>query len=430
MGPRAEARGCDGGIVVFIVSFLLVAVQARATVRLPTDGYVRPGRYFPVEVSSDAHLRAAGCLPCDVTAAGRATVPMLAVAIPGPLSWGEGTAALRVPGDHERLVGATSGMPDGLFPGERIIPVRLDPADPLPGPAAAWEVLDAVVLDPAAMAALGEARRSALLAGGVTLAVSGDAAPDDRWRRRGALWVLSYAPAGPTGVMAEGAYAPTEAWTPGWSDREKWIVVAVGTSTCVLTTAAIAWPLAASRARSCGAARDGEAKPSDPRSRKRPDWGLVVAIGIPFVATGGILIWRSRLNSVAYGGGDVTVSGHGWRQRDTWVYERARMEADVVVPWKGWTHPVFASEEAADVNQARLTVAADGTLAFAMHLNAGSAMAFVRRDVGLGEVPPVSGEQGAAMRGIAPLYLSAGDKVAGETTASPGRWAGVAIVRP
>ncbi len=401
---------------------LLLAAPARAAtaLRLPTDGYVRPGRYFPVEVRADGParvaLRAPGCLPTDADVAGWATVPVLAVGPPGPLTGGDGPPLpLRVPAEGERLVAAATGLPPAaadLFPGDRLVPVRLDPSDPLPGPPAAWEVLDAVVLDPAAVAALTDARRSALLAGGVTLAVTGDAPPDAPpdarwpWRRRGRLWALSPSPAGPAaGVVLPDAYAPTDAWTPGWSPAVR---AAAGTAAVLVAIAVVAL------------------------TRFRRPWLAVAApVAASAVATAAVAVWRLTLDPVARGGGDVTVVTPALAQRDAWVYERARSPADVAVPWSGWTHPAFASDGALADGRPTLTVSADGRLAWAVHLPAGSAVAFVHRDVSpAGPPPPVTGRRGAAMRDAAPLYLSAGDRLAGETPAAPGRWPGVLVIRP
>jgi hypothetical protein len=390
-------------------------------VRLPTDGYVRPGRYFPVEVRTDAAvtLAADGCLPCDVAATGRVTVPMLAVTTPGPLLGGGAAIPLRVPADDERLVGTLGDVPAGLFPAGRVIPVRLDPADPLPGPAAAWEVLDAVVLDAPAMAAVDDVRRSVLLAGGVTLAVVADAVPDDRWpwRRRGTAWVLAYAPAGPTGVVDGDAYAPTEMWTPGWSATVREETVVAGVLVCLASLAIVA-----SRRTGVPPVRSATARAGRPCDGNRV---VLLAVAVPLAAAGGVILWRSMLDRVARGGGDVTVTGDGWSQRDAWVYDRARSPADVDVPWAGWTHPMFASTS----NGARVTVSADGRLAFHVHLGRGAAMAFLRREVRPGTAQGVTGGRGAAMRSLAPMYLSTGDRVAGETAAAAGRWPGVEIVR-
>jgi hypothetical protein len=385
---------------------------AATTVHLPTDGYVRPGRYFPIEVRADApaHLTADGCVPCDV-AAGWFTVPMLAAGAPGDLHGGDDPPVpFRVPADDERLVASTGPLPAGaadLFPSCRIVPVRLDPANPLPGPPAAWEVLDGLVLDAPAMAAVTDERRSALLAGGVALIVTGsDAAPDDRWpwQRRGPLWALAYRPAGPAGtVVLPDAYEPTDGWTPSWPAAVRGTA---GAAAVVVVVAAIA--LAVLRTR----------------------WAVVAAIALPCVATAAATAWRTRLDPVARGGGDVTITSPGrWSQRDAWAYERARSPADATVPWNGSTHPAFPSESAIATDRARLTVAADGSLAFTLHLSAGSAMAFVRRDVTVADAPLHTGGHDAVMRAIAPLYLSTGDRLVGETPPAAGRWPGVVISR-
>ena len=429
--PALRAIFRRGALSCLSVIASCVCAGAAPPVRLPTDGYVRSGRYFPVEVqgSGPVTLRADGCLPCEVANVGRTTVPMLVVTTPGELHGGGPALPLRVPADDERLVGATAEPPADLFPGRRVIPVRLDPADPLPGPPAAWEVLDAVVLDAAAMAALDDAHRSALLAGGVMLAVVGDAvAPDDRWpwQRRGTAWVLSYAPAGPAGVVEPDAYVPTESWSPGWPPaiREAVVVIAV-----LLSLATVAWlyatgPAAGGRGRPSPVAAEAAA----PVSAARPWAGVLGAVTLSLAAAGGVAVWRATLDPVARGGGDVTVAGGRWSQRDAWVYNRARSSTDVSVPWAGWTHPIFASTAAAE--GARVTVAPDGRLGFALHLSSGAATAFVRRDVAPGSPPDITGGSGGAMRGLAPLYLSTGDRVAGETAAAAGRWPGVAIRRP
>ncbi len=298
-------------------------------------------------------------------------------------------------------------MPAGLFPGERVIPVRLDAADPLPGPAACWEVLDAVVLDAAAMAAVDDNERSALLAGGVTLAAVGEGPPDAAWpwRRRGTAWVLARVPAGPTGAVEPDAYGPVESWSPGWSAAVRGGVVAVAGGVVLATIGLLC------------VVRPG------PRAAVV---GVTVLCG---VATVGIVAWRSALDPVAHGGGDVTVAGGGWAQRDAWVYDRGRSAADVDVEWKGWTHPAFASAAAAE--GARVTVAADGRLGFAVHLPAGRRWRSCGGRCGPGGPPAVTGGHAGRPCGtVAPLYRSAGDRLAGETAAGPGRWPGVSIERP
>ena len=258
------------------------------------------------------------------------------------------------------------------------------------------------------MAALTDASRSALLAGGVTLAVPSDAPPDGRWpwQRRDRTWVLAADPAGPTGVVSADAYGPTEAWSPGWSAGVRGAAAAGG---LVWAGAVVALVAVARR----------------PWTRVAGPVVLCVAVA------GGVALWRATLDVVARGGGDVTVAGRGWVQRDAWVYERARAAADVTVPWAGWTHPVFADVEAVAVDRPRLTVGrrrADGVRA----VPAGRVGRGIRPGAtsGPGRCRPPTGGRGAAMRDAAPLYLSTGDRVIGETASTPSRWPGVLVGRP
>ena len=390
---------------------------------------MRPNRYFPVEVRTDAAitLLADGCVPTDVAAGTTGVVPVLAIDPAGTI----GGTRLRVPADGERLVGTTTGtVPAELFPGGRTVPVRLDPAAPLPGPPAAWEVLDAVVLDPAAMAAVNDAHRSALLSGGVTLATTGPDAPDDRWpwARRGSLWVLAYTPAGPGDLVGADVYGPTDQWTPGAPPAVRRTAVAVAVGLAIVTVALLV------RHRS---------RPSIPPADEHPGqspglmitvpmhhWRAVAAVLVPLVTAAGVLAWRATLDPVAHAGGDVTVATPRLVQRDRWAYDRARSATTATVPWAGWTHPAFASPAAAAA--ARLTVSADGRLAFRLPLAAVAAAAFVRRDVTpAGNPVPTTATHGAAMRTVASaVYLSFGDRIVGETAPPPGRWPGVLIARP
>ena len=427
--------------VIRVSSFVIPALTAwgtSAAVHLSTDGYVRPGRYFPVEVRADGPvtLAADGCVPTDVAGGFRGTAPVWAVTTPA----GElGGTPLRTPAEGERLVGATAALPAGageLFPGDRLLPIRLDLADPLPGPPAAWEVLDAVVLDVPAMAAVTDAKRSALLAGGVMLAVAGDDRPDARWpwRRRGPWWVLAVTPAGPTEVVSPDVYGPTESWSPGWPAAVRGGAAGVAAVVGVVTVALFARGIRDRVTPRVAVAPQGHSS-SRPKGAPagRPLRGggrwTAAAIAFPLLSGVAVLVWRSRLDPVARVRGDVTVTSPAWSQHDAWVYGRARSAAVATVPWAGWTHPAFASAGAAA--RARLTVSPDGSTAFRVPLAAGAAVAFVRREVGPAGVPPaITGGHGAAMRTVASLYLGRGDRVAGETPAPPGGWPGVAITRP
>ncbi len=397
---------------VLLLSFLAVIVAApvarAADVRLPLDGYCRPGRFFPADVrgtnGSTVTLTADGCLPSDVSADGVA--PVLAVDPAGDLRWPGGGRRLRVPRSDERLVGAVTpaAVPPDLFPGNRVVFLPLDPADPLPGPPAAWETLDAVVLDAPTMRRLTDPQRSALLAGGVALVATG-APPDDRWpwhRRggwRGGWWTLACAVRGPTdAVVAPDAFSPTYTWVPGWPAPVRRAAFAVA-SLVALATVAVCLV-------------------------RRP-WAVWAAVGLCVAAAAGITLWRRSLGTVAVAGGDVTAAADGLVQRDAWVYERARSPGTpATVPWGGWAHPAF--ESSSDLARAapRVIVAADGKPSFAVTLGV---VAFVHRDVGPGTNAAGDGTA-SPMRDVArDLYLRVGDRLGGDVRPTAGRWAGVTV---
>ncbi len=89
--PAARLAGEPAGRVChvgWLVVMAAVCAAAGPPIRLPTDGYVRPGRYFPVEVQAPVSLRADGCLPCDVAGTGRRRCRCWRCGSPGELSGG------------------------------------------------------------------------------------------------------------------------------------------------------------------------------------------------------------------------------------------------------------------------------------------------------------------------------------------------------
>jgi len=104
------------------------------------------------------------------------------------ISDGAVEAAWRPLAPAERLVGMTTVdsaiarvLFDRLFPDEdvKLQSIRLNPGQPLAGPAVAWDSLDAVVLDVGDR--IDDEQISTLLACGTVLAVRGQSAPDSRW---------------------------------------------------------------------------------------------------------------------------------------------------------------------------------------------------------------------------------------------------------
>src|SRR5439155_11703552 len=132
---------------------------------LPMAGYYRPGRYMPLHVVSNntkkLELRQDGVLPIDVVGLGFSTDAIIPALILGDgpsdvvhVRTDDGVhdvqLSLRPLAANEKLVGVVghhSSFSQWLFPNQEVIPIPLDAAKPLPGPAAAWELLDAIVVD-------------------------------------------------------------------------------------------------------------------------------------------------------------------------------------------------------------------------------------------------------------------------------------------
>src|ERR1041384_660037 len=144
--------------------------ETHIQVTLPLQGHYRPGQYMPVRLAgtsdratAHATLRIDGTdlLPLVLPIPNSqvdAIVPLLALRVPIlQIKWTIADdpphlvrAPLHLLAEDERLVGFTAidlAFARPLFPGRRIIPISLDPIDPLPGPPAAWEALNAVVFD-------------------------------------------------------------------------------------------------------------------------------------------------------------------------------------------------------------------------------------------------------------------------------------------
>jgi hypothetical protein len=312
---------------------------------------------------------------------------------------------LRERRDDERLVGSTSAnLPADLFPDTRLIPIRLDSADPLPGPAVAWETLDAVLLDSPLFQRLGDETRSTLLSGGVVLAARGDR-PDPRWpwRRQGSLWILAAKPVGPHDELVDDSvYAPTYAWMPGWPPRVRGQVVGIAALLLLVTVGLLQL------------------------GRNRATAGL--AISILLLSAVAIFWWKASLGSVDRGGGDIVIAGNGLSQRDGWVYQRAKTTSTQIVRWTGWTHPLFASVNEMNRSEMRVSVSPGDQLEFIYQAIAGHTMAFVRREIQPGGMPATVATDGSPMEQAArAAYTARGMKVVGETTAPGGRWPGVVI---
>jgi hypothetical protein len=162
------------------------------------------------------------------------------------------------------------------------------------------------------------------------------------------------------------------------------------------------------------------------QGRNRTTAGLVISILL--LSPVGIMWWRASLGSVDRAGGEIVIAGDALLQRDSWVYQRAKTSSTQIVPWTGWTHPLFASVTEMNRSEMRVGVSAGDQLEFVYQAIAGHTLAFVRREIQPGGMPATTAPGGSPMEQAArAAYTSPGMKVAGETAAPNGRWPGVVI---
>jgi hypothetical protein len=275
---------------------------------------------------------------------------------------------LRQLSDSERLVGFATGVDDAVArklavkPGGaevKVIPVSLDPVEPLKGHAIAWELLDVVVLDASSLGRLDDSQISTLLALGVTVAVRGDVGSRGSWPwvPEGDLSVLRYAPAG---LNAAGyhlaAYAPVADWHSGmpWAFRRR--VLGFAAIVCVLLLGLALWrpPLVAV-------------------------WAVLAVAG----ASGGLAWWWRGQVPIRQAGGEVVITGGGLVQTDGWTYQTSARDVFATLRWTEVSRPIYASRSALDDVWVSLNCDTAGRpREFVAWIPAGRRLAFLSRDVG------------------------------------------------
>ena len=420
-------------IVVLCAVAVDVAAAATPQISFPLGPYYRPGKYLPVHVVADAPAAAASqfariAATADPTAdpaaeerrgsittrvslrTGRidAIVPWMVLSARGEhprLSVGESTAVivdgppLKRLGDAERLVGWTI-PPDEPFAREllhgapKVIPVTLDPTQPIAGDPACWEMLDAIVLDAAGITRLSESQFAGLVAAGVTVAVKTDAPVPPvagwPWKRSGGYWILRYLPAGPTTAgYHEGAYLPVASWQPGLAEPVRRQIVLIGILCTIPLLGLALW-----------------------RPRRTALWAVVVAAAMG----GGIGAWAKSHRAIRSAAGEIVVLGDGLTQTDAWHYRSSASAGAAVTFWNGITRPITAD----DIG---VTLECDATglpKEFDAQLPAGRKVAFLSRVVGTRAPrnPPSLPVTSPLAELADQLYLTDGGRIAGQLPAA------------
>jgi hypothetical protein len=339
------------------LSFLLLLspfAAADLSISLPLGPYYRPGKYLPVRITAavlePGNYRVAlaadnvGTGATELSqGAGRtsvnlregridAIVPWLVIDgrarhprlfIEGQAEFVDGPELKRL-GDSERLVGWTT--PDEAFArrllhgAPKIIPIALDPSEPIKGHAAAWEMLDAVILDATSATRLEQSQLASLLACGVTVAIRSDTPPFPAWpwRRMGDYAVLSYEPVGPTTAgYHEAAYLPVAGWQAGWPWTFRRRVLLVAGVCCILLLGLALWrpPLTAL-------------------------WGVLLVAGMCV----GIGKWWNVQLAIQQGAGEIVVLNDGLTQTDGWTYQTSTALRPATLRWSDVSRPMVADD--------------------------------------------------------------------------------------
>ena len=394
-----------------MVTAAALPCAAAVSVSLPLEGYHRAGRYMPVRVivqgepAGELTLLSDGAVTTMLQLNGAAAdviVPVLVVTEPlGPIAWSlpdgrKGTVETKLTalGDQDRLVGysgGNAGAAAGLFAGKTIIPVALDLAEPLRAPYAAWETLDAAVLDR-------DPRSAALPAGGTAVVVRTAARPKANvlpFRPAGDAWVMSLDPLGPRDVIVPEAYDPTYGWHPGRLAAVRRQVVLIGVLFSVLAVAATLW-----------------------RSR----FAVGAVVGLCVVACGAIAYRSTRIAPVATARGTVVVRRGDVVQADRWDFYKSMAATTATYRPDPMARPVFASVQHFRRSGLHLTCRSDGQpMAFTFPLAREASMVFLARRVAAlsGDRVDPTGRTSPLWPLVQDAYLGGGVRAAGERVEVP-----------
>jgi hypothetical protein len=322
------------------------AIAQSVAIDFPLEGHYREGRYMPVHVTvaadagaSSITLQADGVVSTELPLFGGkadAVVPWLAAR--GAVSGGKwsissGTkviaegpiaADLKPLADDERLVAYTDGdmheamlAAAAIMPGRRVVPLRLDLAESLLTPPAAYETIDLLLLGPSAVSRVRESAVAVLAAGGTAVAVRADERPAGAWPWRQIAvpagpqgltkwWILDHPPVGPRSLMDMEVYAPTYGWEHGWPADVRWRSVLLAAIAGIALLGLSLW-----------------------RSRHAKWAGAALS----FVAAGAVMLWSSRQSPLLSAGGALVEWDGSISQRDFWAYRSTLRDTEVTIPW-------------------------------------------------------------------------------------------------
>jgi hypothetical protein len=414
--------------IPFLACLTPLLARGEDSVTFPLQGYYHPGRYMPVHVTVspqsagelNVQLNAPGAISTQVRFDGGkvdATAPWMVVdGRAQTLSWyvypRKGWTQIGTPlkplAEHQRLIGyagvdgqAAVAIATLIFPGDYLIPVPLDPAQPMPGTPTAWETLDAAVLDTAGAKRVGEAGFASLVAQGVVFAVhtDGKAAapwPNWPWKREGDWWVMRHHPAGPlTASYSEAVYEPVSSWRSGWPGDVRRAMFLYAVVFSILLMLLALW---------------------------RPRGAVVGAVLISGAFLGGIIYWGNVHKPIQTTGGKIRIIGKGITQDDDWAYQTCHQRVVSIVRWIDSTRVMFASAGQLDDCMARIVCYPNGDPDFIFYvLPPKMKVALLSRRCGpkapsATPLPIITSPLAAVVKSF---YLGPGDRIVGEFPSAP-----------
>ena len=385
--PEARRAGTvrDCGVILArslgVACFLLSTLAAFGQVQLssPLDGYYRPGKFMPLRVRTAAGGQLLiqpdnGVVTRVMLSAGQhdLTVPLLVLGTSRQIRYrlenGDGGFAdteLRPLDDDQKLVGFM-GAPDvpfarTLFPGVSIIPLKLSGPTALTGTAAAWNTLDALVLDGTTP---GDERVGEFLAAGITVVVKSADRPAGLlpWQQSGGCWVLRADLLGPTlaGMSPpdRSALEPVAGWEADWPAPFRRRVLLYGAVFVVLALGATLLP-------------------------RR--WAVVAIILVSAGTTLAVRAWAKGHPVVLRKTAMVQMHSE-LGQRDCWTYLAASNPGPATVTFHGCTLPLFQGPHWQFMGMTLVCDSGGFARMYEMNLRPGLKVAFVSRRCGAGPV--------------------------------------------
>lgn len=263
------------------------------------------------------------------------------------------------------LLGLAAGNPQSLshlFPEKSVVPIRLDPANPIPGPAVAWSTLDAIVLDPAQAATIGPNSIAQLLAAQTTIIVLGNInlpIPPTRKTDQFTLFAPPFSPPLASPVLPA-AFAPVAGWHADWPKPFRVRILLISLIITVILLA-------------------------------------VALLPPPFSALAGLLVSAASVLAIALlfspvpvlqKGGDIVLQLPDLRQIDSWNYFASPTNTIATFHASASTWPVFMHESDPLLLNLTLLCQADGLPdRFQFRLSRGVSAAFLSRSLSTDHLP-------------------------------------------